>query len=219
MESNTQKEAIKSEIWLFETIKRVNGKTPLLAFHIKRLERSFRSQNIAFSVHIDEIKDYISNLPIQKLQKVKITSNGKEWKGEYEQIWEMESPIRAQLLYFERDTPELKYTTQNYARIMKTQPPDVWETLLINRKNHVTEGNRSNLWIKKGKTWITPKDYCLHGVMREKLINDLRKKGEKVTERVIKVAELASADEIHISNALRGMLQVEKVVNLDEFVN
>ena len=100
---------------------------------------------------------------------------------------------------------------------MAEQEPGVTETLLVNKQNEVTEGNVSNVFIKQNGMWITPKADCLLGIMRSIFIKERKQKGETVQEKAIKIADLQKADEVWVTNAIRGVVRVKNITNLAEF--
>ena len=82
-----------------------------------------------------------------------------------------------------------------------------FDALFTNEKGCLTEGGRSNLFIKLNGCWYTPPliDGCLPGVMRALVLNDHQM---KPVERSLTVNDLIKAEEIILCNALRGMIPV-----------
>ncbi len=197
------------------------GVVLLWNWHKSRLERTLRVLEQPMLFDIEEIEDFLATInPTEGSapKKIKITTNGEFWTGEVSEFAPWEREIVVELKKFERKTPEIKYVTNNYEAIRKNQSDKATETLLVNAQNEITEGNVTNVFIKKGKTWITPAKNCLLGVMRAEFIRILTQKGEKVKEGVVGVADLAKADEIWLTNALRGAVRVKKVLNLEGFL-
>ncbi|MEO7495659.1 MAG: aminodeoxychorismate synthase component I [Massilia sp.] len=81
-----------------------------------------------------------------------------------------------------------------------------FDTLFFNVRGELTEGGRSNVFVKLDGRWLTPALACgvLPGIMRAVLLAD---PGLGVSEAVITRAMLARADEIMVCNALRGALK------------
>lgn len=91
-----------------------------------------------------------------------------------------------------------------------------FDILFFNRKNELTEGAISNVFIKKDKTWYTPPVNCglLPGVYR----NYFLKRSKKVKEKIISFVDLINADEILLTNSLRNKIKVKKIFfNSNEF--
>ncbi|VWD25619.1 chorismate-binding protein [Burkholderia lata] len=80
-----------------------------------------------------------------------------------------------------------------------------FDMLFVNERDEVTEGGRSNLFVKLDGQWVTPplESGVLPGVMRGVLLDD-REFG--ATERVVTRDDLARAEALLLTNALRGAL-------------
>jgi para-aminobenzoate synthetase/4-amino-4-deoxychorismate lyase len=81
-----------------------------------------------------------------------------------------------------------------------------FDTLFFNERDELTEGGRSNVFVRIGEHWHTPPLACglLPGIMREVL---LQGPAWNASERVITREMLLSADDIVVCNALRGALR------------
>ncbi len=81
------------------------------------------------------------------------------------------------------------------------------ECILLNTYGRIAECSSGNLFIIKGKKLITPplEEACIEGVMRGILIDYAAQIGLKMVIRPIQIAELEVADEILITNAIRGI--------------
>ena len=81
-----------------------------------------------------------------------------------------------------------------------------FDALFINEKGFVTEGGRSNVFIKKDGRWLTPPlaSGCLPGVMRSIVLNDAK---YQALEQDITPADVLSAEEVIFTNALRGIVK------------
>jgi len=86
----------------------------------------------------------------------------------------------------------------------------LFDVLFLNERGEVCEGAISNIFIRKGSKWLTPPVNCglLPGVYRNYHIKTL----EKVYEKPIFPNDLYTADEIILTNSLRGIIKVEKVL-------
>ncbi|MDN7491867.1 bifunctional anthranilate synthase component I family protein/class IV aminotransferase [Burkholderia sp. AU45274] len=78
-----------------------------------------------------------------------------------------------------------------------------FDMLFVNERGEVTEGGRSNLFVKLDGQWVTPplESGVLPGVMRGVLLDD-PVLGAK--ERALTLDDVLNADELMICNALRG---------------
>ncbi|KWF70783.1 chorismate-binding protein [Burkholderia pseudomultivorans] len=80
-----------------------------------------------------------------------------------------------------------------------------FDMLFINERGELTEGGRSNLFVKLDGQWVTPPLACgvLPGVMRGVLLDD---QAFGAIERVVTRDDLARAQALLLTNALRGAL-------------
>ena len=81
-----------------------------------------------------------------------------------------------------------------------------FDALFINEQGFVTEGGRSNVFIKKDGRWLTPPlaSGCLPGVMRSVVLSDAK---YQAVEKNITPADVLSAEEVIFTNALRGIVK------------
>ena len=81
-----------------------------------------------------------------------------------------------------------------------------FDTLFFNDRGELTEGGRSNVFVRVDGRWLTPplSSGLLPGVMRAALLDD---PDWNADEAVITRAMLARADDIVVCNALRGAMQ------------
>ena len=102
---------------------------------------------------------------------------------------------------------------------MRQQYDEAWQAaerqgafdmLFGNRQGFLTEGGRSNLFIRKNRQWFTPplSDGVLPGVMRAVLLDDSEM---QASEKQLTLADLYTADEVILCNSLRGILKVDIV--------
>ncbi|MCA7952577.1 aminodeoxychorismate synthase component I [Burkholderia seminalis] len=80
-----------------------------------------------------------------------------------------------------------------------------FDMLFVNERGEMTEGGRSNLFVKLDGQWVTPPLACgvLPGVMRGVLLDD---RAFGAVERVVTRDDLARAQGLLLTNALRGAL-------------
>jgi branched-chain amino acid aminotransferase len=112
---------------------------------------------------------------------------------------------------FVRDLPELKST--NYLHMirlaaeMKSQGA---ADLLYHKDGEVSELTRSNFFIFKGDTLITPHQNILHGITR-RVVLELAEKAFKVEVRPLLVEELEEADEAFTTSTTKWVMPVVQI--------
>jgi para-aminobenzoate synthetase/4-amino-4-deoxychorismate lyase len=96
------------------------------------------------------------------------------------------------------------------AAIRHAEAAGAFDTLFFNAQGELTEGGRSNVFVKLAGRWFTPplSAGLLPGVMRAALLAD---PAWAAGERRIMRDDLALADEIVVCNALRGVLRAVAV--------
>ena len=85
------------------------------------------------------------------------------------------------------------------------QARGAFDALLFNERDELTQGGRSNVFLKLDGRWVTPSLHSgvLPGIMRSALLDD----GQwQATECVVTRSDLHNATEVVVCNALRGPL-------------
>ena len=77
------------------------------------------------------------------------------------------------------------------------------EVLFVNQYGRLTEGSRTNIFLRRDGRLITPplRDGVLDGCLRRELIEERRCEECEIYPR-----DLANADEVLLGNSLRGLL-------------
>ena len=83
--------------------------------------------------------------------------------------------------------------------------------LLLNDEKNVIEALQSNIFIRFGSEIQTPSlsDGCLNGIMRKQIISLIKKNSSfEITEKSISPFDLQKADEIFLTNTIKGIQSV-----------
>ncbi len=110
-----------------------------------------------------------------------------------------------------RDLPEAKITSYIHLILMadELEKQDA-QDLLFHHNGTVSEFTRSNLFIIKGKTLITPDLNILHGVTR-KVILELAKPHYHIEIRPVSLSEMEEADEVFTTSSNKQVMPVRQV--------
>jgi branched-chain amino acid aminotransferase len=85
--------------------------------------------------------------------------------------------------------------------------------ILLNDSKNVVEALQGNIFMLKGNVLITPpvSEGCLNGVMRKQIL-ELAKKidGIKVIEDIISPFDIQKADELFVTNVIKGVQPITK---------
>ena len=89
------------------------------------------------------------------------------------------------------------------------------EALILNNYNRIAEATIANLFIVKNGVIKTPalSEGCVAGVMRRYLIECLKKENIPVEETTIETDEIADANELFVTNAVRGIRWIKQCNN------
>ena len=88
------------------------------------------------------------------------------------------------------------------------------EVIFLNERGEITQGSRTNIFLKKGDKFYTPPLSCglLNGIYRSKLLEG----DGAATERVLFRQDLLQADEIYLCNAVHGLVKAYWMNEVDK---
>jgi para-aminobenzoate synthetase/4-amino-4-deoxychorismate lyase len=200
---------------LIETLRLEPGTAepyPLLEGHMRRLARSGASFGFRFDV--SSVKRQLLGYAAGVLEKdpcrVRLLL---AWDGEVEITSSplpsaQEEAMRVAVSERRLDSGDLLLRHKTTARALydadlAALPAGVFDTLYLNEKGELCEGARSNVFLQLNGRLYTPPLSCglLDGVMRRKLLEEGR-----AEEGVLSLEDLANAEALYVSNALRGLM-------------
>ncbi len=103
-----------------------------------------------------------------------------------------------------------------YAQAAMQAKANRWnDALIVNTSGNIIESCIANIfWIKEGIVHTPPlSEGCVAGVMRRKLLADLPAQGFTVKQAPLTVDELTQAEEIFLTNAIRGIKWVSLIAD------
>ena len=116
----------------------------------------------------------------------------------------------------QRVSPEAK--TANYIAAVRALKEavrrDAEDALFVNERGHVLEATRSNFFIFRGDTLVTPRKGILIGITRN-VVLELAQSIFAIEERPILLEELALADEAFITSSSK---EITPVVQIDDIM-
>ncbi|HGF8728752.1 TPA: chorismate-binding protein [Neisseria meningitidis] len=204
---------LRPDFGIFETLRAENGRCTLLDRHLCRLKTSAQALNLPDGCE-NQIKQYIADLPDGAFRvKALLASDGISLsRAVLNRLTDKQRVIISPTIL----------PAQNYLRRFKTTCRTVfdqaWQTaetqgafdsLFFNSDGILLEGGRSNVFIKHRGQWLTPSlDLdILNGIMRQAVLDEPQKylHTNQVIETHITQKTLQEAEEIRLSNALRGV--------------
>lgn len=90
---------------------------------------------------------------------------------------------------------------------------DLDNCIFLNDSKNVVEALQGNLFMRMGNTLITPpiSEGCLNGIMRKQILSLAKKETNlEVVEQVISPFDLQKADELFVTNVIRGIQPITK---------
>ncbi|HEZ4582449.1 TPA: bifunctional anthranilate synthase component I family protein/aminotransferase class IV [Neisseria meningitidis] len=206
---------LRPDFGIFETLRVENGRCALLDRHLCRLNTAAQALNLPLPDGCEnQIKQYIARLPDGAFRiKALLASDGISLsRAVLNRLTDKQRVIISPTIL----------PAQNYLRRFKTTCRTVfdqaWQTaetqgafdsLFFNSDGILLEGGRSNVFVKHRGQWLTPSlDLdILNGIMRQAVLDEPQKylQTNQVIETHITQKTLQEAEEIRLSNALRGV--------------
>lgn len=218
---------------VFETMLFQNGSVPLFPFHAERMLKSIEHLGIKVNYKLDKILEQIETL----VKTNNLTTAKIKWqvfKDDYKVCHMLIESIPIEPEIFSWNTEgwnlgllewedhkdfnlnNLKYIRpQFYAKTKQLVEENKWDDAILSFDGKIIESSIGNIFIIKDEFIATPplRSGCVAGVMRRFVLEDLKKMKKNVKEIDISSDEIFEADEIFITNALRGIKWVKRVEN------
>jgi len=203
---------------IFETMKYENGEITFLDEHLTRMKSAANYFLFKFNEKMirRKIESVISDIGKRQNKKIRLVLN--KWgevRIEASSILKLPKNVSViisqnkinsddKFRYFKTTNRKLYDDEYSYF-----SSKGFYEVLYFNERDELAEGSRTNIFIRKGNTWFTPSlDLgVLPGVYRKYFIG----MHPNVIEKNIKIEELVNADEMLLTNALRGEVRVSKL--------
>ncbi|MEN8907728.1 MAG: aminotransferase class IV [Clostridiales bacterium] len=227
--SNYQKieNILNKGVKYYEVIRIINYKPIFLEDHIKRLYNSLDNKK---SINLPEKKQF--SIYINKLLKINKYSDcnikiiyNKDFlsfaifinKFYYPEKNEYVKGVNTVSLKLVRNNPNKKILNDEYIKIINEikKEKNVFEIILLNENNYITEGSRSNVFFIKDNYLITMSDdNVLKGITREYVIKYCNDNKIKLVKKEIKYKELKEISVIFLTGTSINILPVKKIDNI-----
>lgn len=210
---------------VFETLPIKNGRLEFFADHWKRFNASCRDLRYPLLSDPNEIENEIVRLNRNcgaKDQVVRFIALKNEMPVLFLQLLPFPKPLtKITLIPVHRPAHPLarhKITLRRSYESLKRKAvdEDAFDALLFSPENHLLETSRANVFAVINGRLSTPPDdgRILPGIMRRKVIDAACNLSIPVEEKIIVSNELQAAEEIFITNSLRGVLPVAQIRNV-----
>lgn len=221
---------------VFTTIGVWKGRPFALDSHLQRLHHDAAKAQIEYSIN-DEIvaqaiQDVLAANQIERgLARITITQRG---DGRWNHSLGSDVSIVAQQLasstrnadlrvtlspfrlHSQRATSGIKTTSYLDYQVawLEAQKRGFDEVILLNERDEICEGARSNIFWVRGQTLCTPhgSSGCLPGIARALLLRWAREEGIEARENRFSLDDLLAADDVFLSSAATGLRNVRDLV-------
>lgn len=125
-----------------------------------------------------------------------------------------EEGIRTSLFHIERLDPNIKLVRGDYqeAVLQERAEKDVYELLLVDANEEITEGSRTNVFFVKGSALYTPPaKSVLLGIVRKKVFEICEKRQIPIHEMPIPVAWIDSCEGAFVSGTGNNVLPISAI--------
>lgn len=213
----------------YEVIRIIDGVPLFFEEHINRLEKSLNLLN--FNLPYDKI--FIKN-QIHTLIKtnkcynnnVKIVINSLDTESpklfvyfitsKYPSIKDYKQGVNTILYKGERDNPNAKIIAKSFREKVNTEikKANAYEAILVNQKDEITEGSRSNMFFVKDNVFYTSaaKD-VLVGITRNRIIQLCNKLEYEIKEQTISLSFLNEIDGLFLTGTSPKILPISYINN------
>jgi branched-chain amino acid aminotransferase len=224
-------ELINEGLSVYEVIRLIKNHLLFFEDHLSRLERSVRLAELDSFHDNKELTHMITSL--RKLNKIsdaniKIVYNYRNNIKNHSMVYfvftrypsktEYKKGVEVITYPFTREDPNKKIWLPDFRAATDEiiHRKKIWEVLIVNEKNHVTEASRANLFaVKNGKVFTPPVETVLSGITRKYVINICREQKISVTEKPIPKDSLGEYDAFFLTSTSTNVLPIAKIDNLN----
>lgn len=202
---------------IFETARVENGKVTFLNDHLQRMKQTadYFLFNYDENKILKKINNELKTLDKKKVFRIKIilSKTGKV-ELQIQEFIEKTSTVKIILSknkikssnkfqYFKTTNRKLYDEEYNHYKAK-----GFFDVIYLNENEDVAEGSITNIFIRKGEVITTPTLQCgiLPGIYRKHFIRS----HPEIKEKRISVGDLVTADEIILTNSLRGAVKVDE---------
>ncbi len=204
---------------LIETMRLEEGTIPLLPRHLDRMAHSARYFGFPGNLQAlrMQLETLSKHLPTDTPYKVRALLNRDgQWTVTHHRltassstpervVWSDRAVDSTDPFFYHKTTRRTLYE-DTFARAVQAGYD---EALFRNERGEVTEACRSNVFIRNGKTWLTPpvESGLLAGAYRAHLLETL----PDVQTQVLYPEDILQAEAAYLCNAVRGLREIEVV--------
>ncbi len=211
----------------YEVLRVLNGNCLFLEDHLLRLQNSVNLAGVDYTFTIQDVSAVIREL-IQKNNlangNIRIVLQVHKGRGpvlytycvphSYPSPGDYEKGVPTAVFNFIRQNPNIKQYNHDYKQqvLEFIKEKDIYEALLRDEKNCITEGSKSNVFfIANEKVMTAPGDQVLKGITREKVFLLCNKLNYKIIECPISIDTLSSMEAVFLTGTSPRILPVNRI--------
>lgn len=214
------------EFKIFETARVENGEVTFLNEHIQRMKQAADYFLFAFDEKkiLKALNQELENYASDKIYRLKIIlSKSGKFELQIQEFMESKSTIKVILSQNRiNSTNKFQYfktTNRNLydEEYSNYKGKGFFDVIYLNENSDLAEGAITNIFVKKGSVIMTPSLQCgiLPGIYRKHYLRT----HPEIKEKRISLDDLVSADELILTNSLRGAIKVDELyLNKREFI-
>jgi len=211
---------------VYEVIRMVEGTPVFFSDHMERLKNSVSLQKKEMTADADVLRrDILKLTGSDRIKEVnlKIVFNYSETSSDYliyfiEPVYPSEfqysNGVKGILFNAERKDPASKVINHKLRSEIyhKLILEEAYEALLVDNKNRITEGSRSNIFfIRDNILFTSPEDIILNGITRKYLLEICHEKKFKIIFEPVMADEIGHYDSVFMSGTSPMVLPFRSV--------
>jgi len=225
-----QSDFINKGISIYEVLRLKRNHLLFVTDHLERLELSVRLADLDGWYSSVELAEIISRLLIEnKISdgNVKIVYNYQYDKKchalvyfvspKYPSKKDYQSGVKVLTYPFTRENPNKKMWLPDFRAATDEiiHHKKIWEVLITNKSDHVTEASRANLFaIKNGTVYTPPVETVLAGITRKHVMDICREKNIPLLEKEIPKNNLGEYDSFFLTSTSSNVLPIAQIDQL-----
>jgi len=191
-------------IFLNEHVDRLKSAADYFLFYLN--EKKLLKQINKSILQLDVNKKFVLRLLLEKWGKVTVDINDFLPHTDYNNIFVSKKRVnsRNKFQYFKTTNREL-YESE----FKKFSSKNFFDEIFLNEKGELTEGCRTNIFIKKSGIWLTPpiNSGIIRGIFRSYLL----KTQQNTIETPLTINDLYNAEEVKMVNSVRGEVKINRI--------
>ena len=216
---------------IYEVVRVFNSRVIFLQDNLARLDNSLKKSGKAIEVEglnlVDKLQKYIDLQGIRE-GNIKYVMHFKDKSFDLtvfdEYLFQIEhsypstddykNGVAAISYRAVRSNPEVKYVNSSLRTITNElrKECNVYEVILVDNDDCITEGSRSNIFFaKENIVYTAPTEYVLPGTSRKRVIDICKNENIEVVERKILLSEIENYDFVFITGTSPLLLPINKI--------